>query len=167
MGTLSGLKTWYLTQCGVKHRSAMINMLSVESLIEGKNVNNSMELRSTRSLLEMSTQNIESSLSPNFRLSNGTTTSTWIGSLSRKADQPYCRRTLCFQRLFKNVHKKHSHLTVYGRSSIRLMNCTNSATTRSITFEDALDDRLKGIQMKYLPQTIWKRSDKERAAAML
>nr|GFA24079.1 hypothetical protein [Tanacetum cinerariifolium] len=31
----------------------------------------------------------------------------------------------------------------------------------------ALDDRLKGIRMKYLPQTIWKRSDKERAAAMI
>nr|GEZ85037.1 hypothetical protein [Tanacetum cinerariifolium] len=31
----------------------------------------------------------------------------------------------------------------------------------------ALDDRLKGIRMKYLPQTIWRRSDKERAATMI
>nr|GEZ40431.1 hypothetical protein [Tanacetum cinerariifolium] len=31
----------------------------------------------------------------------------------------------------------------------------------------ALDDRLKGIQMKYMPQTIWRRSDKKRAAAMI
>nr|GEW42648.1 hypothetical protein [Tanacetum cinerariifolium] len=31
----------------------------------------------------------------------------------------------------------------------------------------ALDDRLKGIQMKYLPQTIWRRSDKERAVEMI
>nr|GFA41887.1 hypothetical protein [Tanacetum cinerariifolium] len=31
----------------------------------------------------------------------------------------------------------------------------------------ALDDRLKGIQMKYLPQTIWRKSNKERAAAMI
>nr|GEV65003.1 hypothetical protein [Tanacetum cinerariifolium] len=31
----------------------------------------------------------------------------------------------------------------------------------------ALDDRLKGIRMKYFPQTIWRRSDKERAAAMI
>nr|GFA86884.1 hypothetical protein [Tanacetum cinerariifolium] len=30
----------------------------------------------------------------------------------------------------------------------------------------ALDDRLKGIQMQYLPQAIW-RSDKKRAAAMI
>nr|GEV55364.1 zinc finger, CCHC-type [Tanacetum cinerariifolium] len=31
----------------------------------------------------------------------------------------------------------------------------------------ALDDHLKGIQMQYLPQSIWKKSDKERAAAMI
>nr|GEY23265.1 hypothetical protein [Tanacetum cinerariifolium] len=31
----------------------------------------------------------------------------------------------------------------------------------------ALDDRLKGNQMQYLPQTIWRRSDKDRAAAMI
>nr|GFA47590.1 hypothetical protein [Tanacetum cinerariifolium] len=31
----------------------------------------------------------------------------------------------------------------------------------------ALDDRLKGIRMKYVPQTIWRKSDKERAAAMI
>nr|GEZ13872.1 hypothetical protein [Tanacetum cinerariifolium] len=30
-----------------------------------------------------------------------------------------------------------------------------------------LDDRLKGIWMQYLPQTIWKRSDKDRAVAMI
>nr|GEU91304.1 hypothetical protein [Tanacetum cinerariifolium] len=31
----------------------------------------------------------------------------------------------------------------------------------------ALDDRLKGIQMQYLPQLIWRNSDKDRAAAMI
>nr|GEX47885.1 hypothetical protein [Tanacetum cinerariifolium] len=31
----------------------------------------------------------------------------------------------------------------------------------------ALDDRLKGIQMQYLPQTIWRKSDKDRAPAMI
>nr|GFB71743.1 hypothetical protein [Tanacetum cinerariifolium] len=30
-----------------------------------------------------------------------------------------------------------------------------------------LDDRLKGIQMKYLPQAIWRKSNKERAATMI
>nr|GEZ09189.1 hypothetical protein [Tanacetum cinerariifolium] len=32
---------------------------------------------------------------------------------------------------------------------------------------NALDDRLKGILMQYLPTTIWRRGDKERAAAMI
>nr|GEU56751.1 hypothetical protein [Tanacetum cinerariifolium] len=33
--------------------------------------------------------------------------------------------------------------------------------------QTALNDRLKGIWMEYLPQTIWRRSDKNRAAAMI
>nr|GFC25623.1 hypothetical protein [Tanacetum cinerariifolium] len=32
---------------------------------------------------------------------------------------------------------------------------------------NALDDRLKGIRMQYLPTTIWKRGDKDKAAAMI
>nr|GFD00376.1 hypothetical protein [Tanacetum cinerariifolium] len=32
---------------------------------------------------------------------------------------------------------------------------------------NALDDRLKGIRMQYLPTTIWRREDKDRAAAMI
>nr|GEU72298.1 hypothetical protein [Tanacetum cinerariifolium] len=32
---------------------------------------------------------------------------------------------------------------------------------------NALDDRLKGIQMQYLPTRIWRRGDKTRAAAMI
>nr|GFB03547.1 hypothetical protein [Tanacetum cinerariifolium] len=31
----------------------------------------------------------------------------------------------------------------------------------------ALDDRLKGIWMQYLPQSIWRKSDKDRAATMI
>nr|GFC31508.1 hypothetical protein [Tanacetum cinerariifolium] len=32
---------------------------------------------------------------------------------------------------------------------------------------NALDDRLKGIKMQYLPQTIWRKGDKDRATAMI
>nr|GEY45481.1 ribonuclease H-like domain-containing protein [Tanacetum cinerariifolium] len=38
------------------------------------------------------------------------------------------------------------------------------------TFTDVrttLDDRLKGIRMQYLPKSIWRKSDKDRAAAMI
>ncbi|GJV62136.1 hypothetical protein Tco_1468236 [Tanacetum coccineum] len=34
-------------------------------------------------------------------------------------------------------------------------------------FWTALDDRLKGIRMEYLPKTIWRQSDRERATAMI
>nr|GEU80817.1 reverse transcriptase domain-containing protein [Tanacetum cinerariifolium] len=40
---------------------------------------------------------------------------------SRKADKSHGRRTLCFQRLSKNVHKKHRHPTACGRSSTRTL----------------------------------------------
>nr|GEW67579.1 hypothetical protein [Tanacetum cinerariifolium] len=36
-----------------------------------------------------------------------------------------------------------------------------------IDVRTTLDDRLKGIQMKYLPQSIWRKSDKDRASAMI
>nr|GFC95212.1 hypothetical protein [Tanacetum cinerariifolium] len=32
---------------------------------------------------------------------------------------------------------------------------------------NALDDRLKGIRMQYLPSTIWRKGDKDRAATMI
>nr|GFB55438.1 hypothetical protein [Tanacetum cinerariifolium] len=32
---------------------------------------------------------------------------------------------------------------------------------------NTLDDRLKGIQMQYLPSTIWRKGDKDKAAAMI
>nr|GFB17134.1 hypothetical protein [Tanacetum cinerariifolium] len=36
-----------------------------------------------------------------------------------------------------------------------------------IDVRTALDDRLKWIRMQYLPQSIWRKSDKDRAAAMI
>nr|GEZ99740.1 hypothetical protein [Tanacetum cinerariifolium] len=36
-----------------------------------------------------------------------------------------------------------------------------------IDVRTALDDCLKGIWMQYLPQSIWRKGDKDRAAAMI
>nr|GFA00492.1 hypothetical protein [Tanacetum cinerariifolium] len=36
-----------------------------------------------------------------------------------------------------------------------------------IDVRTALDDRIKGIRMQYLPQSIWRKGDKQRAAAMI
>nr|GEY93854.1 hypothetical protein [Tanacetum cinerariifolium] len=63
MGTLNGLKIWYLEQCGVKCQLAMTNMHFGESHFGGENDNNSMDLGLTGNLLEMYTPNAKSSLS--------------------------------------------------------------------------------------------------------
>nr|GEY21926.1 hypothetical protein [Tanacetum cinerariifolium] len=207
MGTSSRLKTWYLAQCGVKNQSAMINMLSGESLIGGANVNSSTDLQSTRSLLEMSTQNVESPLSPNFRSSNGIITSIWIGSLcvemmTRKLTNltvEECFAFNVFLRMFTRsivIQRRVEDLQLSVESYQKKLNLTKPDTYRSDlkgkeaytaysnprgfiyqnkdkqnrlmridelhkfsdgTLNDvrtALDDRLKGIRMKYLPQAI-------------
>nr|GEX04054.1 hypothetical protein [Tanacetum cinerariifolium] len=52
----------------------------------------------------------------------------WINDLAKKADKSDGRKTLCFQHLSKNVHKKHRHPTSCGRSSARLI-LTDSQVT--------------------------------------
>nr|GEV60743.1 hypothetical protein [Tanacetum cinerariifolium] len=211
IGTSSGLKTWYLAQCGVKNRSAMINILSGESLIGGANVNSSMDLQSTGSLFEMSTQNVESSLSPNFRYLDWITVRRDDDKLYKFKEGDFKR--LCIQdiedMLLLLVQGKLTNLTVKERFAF---NVSLRMLTRSIVIQRRVEDlqlgvesyqknlnltkpesivlissakkftpltliqedssiRIKksrtGIRMKYLPQAIWRRSDKERAAAMI
>nr|GEY61208.1 hypothetical protein [Tanacetum cinerariifolium] len=114
------------------------------------------------------------------------------GVTNQKADKSDGRRMLCFQRLSKNVHKKHRHPTACGRPSTRCRKLLKEAQPHKVgynkdkqnrlmrtdelhkfndgTLNDvrtALDDRLKGIRMKYLPQDIWRKSDKERSTTMI
>nr|GEY64277.1 hypothetical protein [Tanacetum cinerariifolium] len=232
---------------GVKNWSTMTNMLSGESLIEGTNVNSSTDLQSTQSLLEMSTQNIELSLSPNFKSLNGMITSIWIGSQCVRDDDKLHKfkegdfkrlriqdiedmllllvqgkltnltveerfafnvslrmftRSIVIQRRMKDLqlgvesyqkklsltkpdtyHSDLKHKEAYTAYSNprgfiyknknkqnRLMWIDELHKFSDGTLNDvrtALDDHLKGIRMKYLPQAIWRRSDKERAAAMI
>nr|GEY00548.1 hypothetical protein [Tanacetum cinerariifolium] len=52
----------------------------------------------------------------------------------------------------------------------RLMRINNLYKFSNGTLNDvrnALDDRLKGIRMQYLPQIIWRKGDKDKAAAMI
>ncbi|GJV57610.1 hypothetical protein Tco_1458615 [Tanacetum coccineum] len=52
----------------------------------------------------------------------------------------------------------------------RLMHIDELHKFSDVTLNDvwtALNDRLKGIQMKYLPQTIWRQSDRDKARAMI
>nr|GFB34818.1 hypothetical protein [Tanacetum cinerariifolium]GFB34836.1 hypothetical protein [Tanacetum cinerariifolium] len=81
-----------------------------------------------------------------------------------------------------DVYKEYRHLTTCARSSTGSRKLPEEAQpyqARHIdelhkfsdgTLNDvrnALDDRLKGIRMRYLPQTIWRKGDKDRAAAMI
>nr|GEV50185.1 hypothetical protein [Tanacetum cinerariifolium] len=98
---------------------------------------------------------------------------------SRKADKSDSQRSLCFQRLSSNVYKKHRNPKACGRPSTRCQKLPEEAQPNKAgynkdnqnrlmridelhKFSDgtltdvrtALDDRLKGIRMKYLPQSI-------------
>nr|GEU92781.1 hypothetical protein [Tanacetum cinerariifolium] len=129
MGTSSGLKTWCLAQCGVKNQQDMTNMLSEESLIGGANVNSSTDLHSTGSLLEMSTQNVESLLSPIFRLSSGDF------------------KRLCIQdiedMLLLLVQGKLTNLTVQERFAF---NVSLRIFTRSIVIQRCVEDLQLGVE---------------------
>nr|GEX39081.1 retrovirus-related Pol polyprotein from transposon TNT 1-94 [Tanacetum cinerariifolium] len=78
--------------------------------------------------------------------------------------------------LFKHFINNNLEYLCGGASSYKyttFITKTKAADYRHINDETltdvrtALDDRLKGIQMQYLPQSIWRRSDKDRAAAMI
>nr|GEW12410.1 retrovirus-related Pol polyprotein from transposon TNT 1-94 [Tanacetum cinerariifolium] len=57
----------------------------------------------------------------------------------------------------------HSDLSARKLTSRTLIQEDSSTKTKI----SRTDDRLKGIRMKYLPQSIWRKSDKDRAAAMI
>nr|GEZ44886.1 retrovirus-related Pol polyprotein from transposon TNT 1-94 [Tanacetum cinerariifolium] len=128
----------------------MINMLSGESLIGGVNVNSSTNLQSTWSLLEMSTQNVESSLSSNFRSSNGIITSIWIGSPDD--DKLYKFKEGDFKRLriqdtedmlLLLVQGKLTNLTVEERFAF---NVSLRMFTRSIVIQRRVEDLQLGVK---------------------
>nr|GEU33898.1 hypothetical protein [Tanacetum cinerariifolium] len=62
------------------------------------------------------------------------------------------------------VQGKLTNLTVEERFAFNVSRRINGTLTDVRT---ALDDHLKGFEMKYLPKSIWRKSDKYRAAAMI
>nr|GEU78037.1 reverse transcriptase domain-containing protein [Tanacetum cinerariifolium] len=76
------------------------------------------------------------------------------------------------------IQRRMEDLQLGVESYQKRLNLTKPDTYRSdqkhreadgtlIDVRTALDDRLKGIRMRYLPQTIWRKSDKDRVAAMI
>nr|GFD29150.1 hypothetical protein [Tanacetum cinerariifolium] len=80
------------------------------------------------------------------------TTSTWIGS-----------QYVAMMTRFTN--SKKAILNDYVSKKLKI--CCYSCNGTLNDVRNALDDRLKGIRMKYLPFTIWRKGDKDRAAAMI
>nr|GEZ04660.1 hypothetical protein [Tanacetum cinerariifolium] len=81
-----------------------------------------------------------------------------------------------------DIYEEYRHSAAYGRSSTgsrklpekdkknRLMRIDELHKFSDGTFNDirnALDDRLKGIMIQYLPTIIWRKGDKDRATAMI
>nr|GEX77634.1 retrovirus-related Pol polyprotein from transposon TNT 1-94 [Tanacetum cinerariifolium] len=77
------------------------------------------------------------------------------------------------------IQRRMEDLQLEVESYQKRLNLTNPDTLMQIDelhkFSDgmlndvrnALDDRLKGIRMQYLPQALWRKGDKDRAAAMI
>nr|GEY22477.1 hypothetical protein [Tanacetum cinerariifolium] len=59
--------------------------------------------------------------------------------------------------IYQNKDKKNRLMRIVHKFSDGTLN----------DVRNAFDDRLKGIRMQYLPQTIWRKGDKDRAAAMI
>ncbi|GJW48450.1 hypothetical protein Tco_0080096 [Tanacetum coccineum] len=139
----------------------MKNTLSMESYIEGANVNNSIDLLLIGNLLVMSNTNVESLLSRSFRLSNGMVTNIWIGS-------PFVEMMTSYIHSRKATSKGFAFKTS-KRRTCKLSSCVqgNLVTYTNDVSVLPLNDRLKEIRMKYLPQTIWRQSDRDKAGAMI
>nr|GEZ89802.1 hypothetical protein [Tanacetum cinerariifolium] len=82
--------------------------------------------------------------------------------------------------MYRSGLKRHEAYTAYSNprgfiyqnkdKKNRLMRIDELHKFNDGTLNDvcnAFDDRLKGIRMQYLPQTIWRKGDKDRAAAMI
>ncbi|GJU96698.1 hypothetical protein Tco_1321454 [Tanacetum coccineum] len=163
-------------------------MHSGEFLIGDANVNNFMDLLLTGNLLIMSTTNVESLLLQNFRLSNGMAINIWIGSpfiemmtsckltnlnvedcLAFGVSLRMFTRSIVIQRRIKDLQLEGFIYQNKDKKN-KLMRIDELHKFSDGTLDDvrtALNDRLKGIRMEYLPQTIWRQSDRERAKAMI
>nr|GEX53119.1 hypothetical protein [Tanacetum cinerariifolium] len=158
-------------------------------------INNNLEYLRGGSLLAMSTLDVESSLSLNSRLSSDIITSTWIGLrmftrsivIQRRVEdlqlgvESYQKKlNLTRPDTYRsNIKRKEAYIAYSNLRGFIYQNKDKHNWLMQIDelhkFSDgtltdvrtALDDRLKGIRMKYIPQTIWRKSDKERAAAMI
>nr|GEU88017.1 hypothetical protein [Tanacetum cinerariifolium] len=156
-------------------------MPSRESPIRGANVNSSTVLLSTGSLLAMSILSVESLLSLNSRLSSGNY--KHLDGITVRRDDDKLYNVKSYQKKLnltrpdtyrsdlkrKEAYSAYSNLRgfIYQNKDKqnRLMRIDELHKFNDGMLTDvrtALEDRFKGIRMKYLPKSIWRKSDKDR-----
>nr|GEU86242.1 hypothetical protein [Tanacetum cinerariifolium] len=187
-GTSNGLKIWSLTQCRIKSQLAMTSMHSEESHIGGENDNNSIDLLLTGNLLMIDDDKM-------YTLKEGDFNRLYIQDIEdmllllvqgkRMEDllgvESYQKKlNLIKLDTYRSDLKRREAYTAYSNprgfiyqnkdKKNKLMCIDELHKFSDGTLNDVrttLDDRLKGTQMKYLPQTIWRQSDRDKAGAMI
>nr|GEY74357.1 putative ribonuclease H-like domain-containing protein [Tanacetum cinerariifolium] len=94
----------------------------------------------------------------------------WI-TVRRDDDKLYMFKEGDFKRMFTRsivIQRRMEDLQLGVESYQKRLNLTKPDTDGTLNdVRNALDDRLKGIRIQYLPQTIWRKGDKDKAAAMI
>nr|GEW20329.1 hypothetical protein [Tanacetum cinerariifolium] len=178
MGTSSGLKAWCLAQCGVKNRESARDVYSKCRIIavtelqiverhNYKHLDWIMVRRDDDKLYKFKEGDFK-------RLRIQDTEDMLLLLVQGKLTNLTVEELFAFNvflRMFKRsiVIQRHvEDLQLCVESYQKKLNLTNPDTDGTLNdIRTALHDRLKGIQMKYLPQTIWRKCDKERVTAMI
>nr|GEV01231.1 hypothetical protein [Tanacetum cinerariifolium] len=139
MDTLNGLKTWYLVQCGVKHRDDdKLNKFKEEDFKR-------LHIQDIEDMLLLLVQG---------KLTNLTVNECFSFNVSLRM----FTRSIVIQRRIEDLKLG---VKIYQK----MLNITKPDTDGTLNdVRTTLDDCLKRIRMQYMPQTIWRRSDKDRAA---
>nr|GEY93314.1 hypothetical protein [Tanacetum cinerariifolium] len=191
MSTSSGLKTWYLAQCGVKNRESARDVYSKRRIIavtelhifEWLRIQDIEDMLLLLVQVKMANLTVEKRFAFNVSLRMFTKSiiiqrrveDLQLGVKSYQKKLNLTRSdTYCFDLKHKEAYTAYSNPRgfIYHNTDKqnRLMRINELHKFSDGTLNDvrtALDDRLKGIRMKYLPQTIWRKSDKERATTMI
>nr|GEU92886.1 hypothetical protein [Tanacetum cinerariifolium] len=152
MGTSSGLKTWCLGQCG--SRTGKLPNLTVEERFA---FNVSLRMFTRSIVIQRRVEDLQLGVESYQKKLNLTSLDTYRSDLKRK--EAYIAYSNLRGFIYQNKDKQNRLMRIDELHKFNDGMLTDVCT--------ALDDRIKGIRMKYLPQTIWRKSDKERAAAMI
>ncbi|GKD74022.1 hypothetical protein Tco_1332304 [Tanacetum coccineum] len=173
----NGLKIWSPTQSGVKCREFARDVYSKRRIIavtklqivewHGKLTNLNIEERLafgvslrmfTRSIvIQRCVEDLQLGVKSYQKKLNITKTDTYRSNLKRRDAYTSYSNPRGF--IYQNKDKKN-----------KLMRINELYKFSDGTLDDvrtALNDCLKGIRMEYLPKTIWRQSDRERAKAMI